>query len=149
MHVANIELCKQLFELSEWENYPCYWSMRAVGKYASTVLSKHSPKLRKRIENGLNTPAYDLGYLLRKLPRQLVIKTRIYTFILTPSTSDGSWSADYFSGRFEYYDGERNSERWLHNGNRARPTEADTPENAAAMLAIQLFKEGILKKGEV
>jgi hypothetical protein len=61
-------------------------------------------------------PAYDLGYLLRKLPQPYSIMA-------------------YSTGRLVAVQGEVTA-------------TADTPEDAAAKLAIELFKQGILTRSE-
>ena len=62
-------------------------------------------------------PKYDLGYLLRKLPEQ----THVY---FTGTSWATTWNKPY----------------------KSRSTSSDSPENAAAKLAIELFKQGILTK---
>lgn len=74
--------------------------------------------------------SYDLGYLLRKLP---VTISRTGTL--------GSRYEDVTLRRIK-------KDVWIayYNGNRDGYGQADTPENALCQLAIQLFKQGILKK---
>lgn len=66
-------------------------------------------------------PRYDLGYLLRKLP----LGSQVYTSIGKPN----KYYAHYHELR----------------GEKSGFCEADTPEDAACKLAIELFKKGILK----
>ena len=68
-------------------------------------------------------PAYDLGCLLRKLP-QTASHRDAREFFLT-HTAAGRWSAGYRGWRHEL---------------------ANTPEDAAARLAIELFKNGIFMR---
>lgn len=63
-------------------------------------------------------PMYDLGYLVRKLPADRAVEYSLKY----------GWAA-------------------VHETNReVMREEADTPENAAAKLAIELFKMGVLTK---
>lgn len=48
MNVANLELCKELYKLSDWTDTPDRWDAKKSWPIA--------------------LPKYDLGYLLRKLP---------------------------------------------------------------------------------
>lgn len=100
MTVASLEFCKELYELSGWVTDE--W----------------------RSGTGTTTgayPAYNLGYLLRKLPD----------------------SSEVF--RFDY-----NAYEATHYPNPGGDSSAraDTPEDAACKLAIELFKQGILRRGE-
>lgn len=63
-------------------------------------------------------PAYSLGYLLRKLPTDRSV-----------------------SFRFNY----KTDEWWVNEDRTHLFFTADTPEDAATKLAIELFKQGILK----
>lgn len=73
-------------------------------------------------------PAYDLGYLLRKLPETM---ERIYHLTLTRAgEGDYSWRCGYVDGTFI----------------EGPSIYADTPEDAACKLAIELFKQGVLRK---
>lgn len=101
MAVASLELCKELHTLSGWE----------------------TPLDQFHYNEGEPLPAYDLGYLLRKLQRNHV---ELY------GLTTGEWTARAY---------------W-HSTEQARAEYADTPEDAAAKLAIELFKQGILTKGE-
>lgn len=67
-------------------------------------------------------PCYSLGYLLRKLPQTSAVM-------------------HFKRNRWEAY--------WVSygSGSRAKREYGDTPEDAAAKLAIRLFKQGILQKG--
>ena len=52
MHIARLELCKELYELSGWKNDGKYWG----------ALS----------DNGEQIPSYTLDNLLRKLPSRIL-----------------------------------------------------------------------------
>jgi hypothetical protein len=70
--------------------------------------------------SGWDYPAYDLGSLLRKLPRD---------FVLRPIPG-AQWEIQYAPGM----------------SGKEKICQADTPEDAACSLAIYLFKEGILER---
>lgn len=110
MNVASLENCKELYELSGWETsrdryYPDRKPQLAIGPFGAKLPSTA-------------IPAYDLGYLLRKLPSGVTLF----------SNSNGGDPNDY---SIKYENGE-----WI---------TADTPEDAACKLAIELFKQGVLK----
>lgn len=100
MQTASLELCKELYRVS-----------------GHTWLTEdHRPEY-------VAAPAYDLGYLLRKLPE---FGKNIYWH-----TYHKNWCAAY-----EHTD-EDGCQTLIHK-------VADTPEDAACELAIELFKQGIL-----
>lgn len=110
MNVASKELCQELYDLSGWKNVSQRW---VKGDFT------HEWTVRKT-RYGYNViPAYDLGYLLRKLPTD-----RSVSFRLSYKTNE--W--------------------WLNEDIDHRFITADNPEGAAAKLAIELFKQGILKR---
>jgi hypothetical protein len=113
MNVASLELCKELYELSGWEQ---------IGKeYPGT-------------EDGV--PYYTLGYLLRKLPKPDFLDQDMMF-----DKFDGE-NVDYlFLGygtgmnwTCQYQEEERPIDGLMG--------EADTPEDAACRLAIHLFDQG-------
>ncbi|SRR5258706_5170776 len=97
MNVASLKLCKDLYELSGWSD--------TIENFRE---SAHLTKDR--------VPAYDLGYLMRKLPRQ----SHVYQF---------------------------GANEWLAYAPGSHDHSADTPENAATKLCIELLNQGVLKKG--
>lgn len=114
MNVASFELCKELYGLSGWEPN-----------------EQHSTK--KQGDGYVTTTRYDLGYLLRKLPKELPARSDLKGLsVMTPSICwsefDKQWEACY-------------SDAQDNDG----LSYADTPEDAAAILCIELFKQGILK----
>lgn len=130
MTVASLELCKELYELGGWDD--------VEHSYTRGGDIVHN-KLDGTYEQVGICPAYDLGYLLRKL-LPYVAKSKYEIKFLTlvyASKADGGWICDYKAVM---------SNNWLHEGNRAKLTEADTPEDAACKLAIELFKQNILTK---
>lgn len=74
-------------------------------------------------------PVYDLGYLLRKLPPQTRIKKEFDASPELPEETPAHYRALYDTVDDRHF--------WLG---------ADTPEDAAAKLAIELFKHGVLKR---
>lgn len=102
MNTANLELCKELYALSGW------------------LTSDHRAEY-------VAAPAYDLGYLIRKLPTKLKSrKEKLYLQPCIKPENKGRWSIGYV------YSGIGNI--------------ADTPEDALAKLAIELFKKDVLTK---
>jgi hypothetical protein len=103
MNVASRELCEQLHELSAWD-----------GKFKKRYVVVGDS------DGGADSiPAYDLGYLLRKLPQNEEIELRY-------SDKNGHW---FIRGKTEI----------------GISIFADTAEDAACKLAIELFKQGVLK----
>jgi hypothetical protein len=72
MYYASKELCQELYELSNWEDVD--WSYDENG---------HGFTFRHQANS---IPAYDLGYLLRKLPKtgQDNVFATVSVFVLTP-----------------------------------------------------------------
>jgi hypothetical protein len=112
MNVASFELCQELYEMSGWLtgiDGSCYVSLPGEGKHY---------EVRPLTDTGNDSiqicPAYDLGYLLRKLPPGNVL-----------TSLDGEWIAS----------------------TSPKVATAPLPEDAAAKLAIELFKQGILQRG--
>lgn len=103
MNVASLDLCRELYELSGWGNTEFGWWPGARRLPVQTARSAYE------------VPAYDLDYLLRKLPG--VVELHHY--------ATGDWSCDTDGFGFE---------------------NADTPEDAACKLSIELFKHGVLTR---
>jgi hypothetical protein len=123
MNVASLELCKELLELSGWEDTYFWWDKD----------EQRVPEKQMVVQAGKifadDTPAYDLGYLLRKLPH----KHNGGVLVIAACNTD-EWCAQYFS--------------WWHEDMKAKSEVlvADTPEDAACRLAIELFKQNILTR---
>lgn len=112
MNVASLDLCRELYELSGWKDISyVYWSNGARGLVDSQRLV---------FEKLDNTPAYDLGYLLRKLQE-----------------NDNNCLVGWIAGNWESS---------FYNDKHHKREVADTPEDAAASLAVSLFKQNILTK---
>lgn len=122
MNVASLELCKELYELSGWNN-ASYIHECLPNKSYVTTLSTHN---MEHYKDNWYYPAYDLGFLIRKLPpeikrHELVMHrySNSYDFCYEHDTRD------YGVEQLAY-------------------ATADAPEDALCNLAIKLFEEGIL-----
>lgn len=134
-NTASLELCRELYKLSDWFDSSAdhYWHLDEQPHICSKVVWP---------EGALGVeiyPAYDLGYMLRKLPPY------------EPK------SGDRIKTELEYHGGIGGgaSRKWVarwyavdDQGKHYIPFNvmADTPEDAAAALAIELFKKGVLTK---
>jgi hypothetical protein len=116
MNVASLELCKELYELSGWHETDFVWADH--GKDSFTMYNLTA----KRADH--YPPAYDLGYLLRKLPIKVSDRSGYPSWLKVAVYTDSSYQASYGIRRYRQL--------------------ADTPENATAKLAIELLKQGIL-----
>ncbi len=137
MQVASKDLCQKLYKLSGWDNAPFDWIEiptwnKKFPKPQDQVIYNHicDNEHQKWI-----APAYDLGYLLRKLPSHFsfepdTIGEEIYCLRIENSVGV-DWTASYGTIEDPY---------------KRLGIMADTPEDAACKLAIELFKQGILTK---
>jgi len=115
MNTANLELCKELYEVSGWRGTEKRWqgSLQFPDNCVAVLLDNCDG-------DGI-APAYDLGYLLRKLQGQ---KRASVSRLL----SRDMWVASCVGIR--------------------KNCEAGTPEDAACKLTIELFNQSILTKGD-
>ena len=111
MNTASFELCKELFERSGWDDIEKYWLNQ--DRWQVGHLGEASEE---------TYPAYDLGYLLRKLYACGPVLRCHLDLEARPD-----------AGRDRYF-------IWVLDGNIDIRLWADTPEDAAARLAIELFK---------
>jgi hypothetical protein len=121
VNVASLELCSELYELSGWGSQEFWWTEVADYPFDRNKWIAHNQGNIPR-----KYPAYDLGYLLRKLPAM------IDGDCVTLTHAD-KWGASYEGLR-----GGALMSRFIQS--------ADTPEDTAAKLAIELFKQGVLTK---
>lgn len=126
MNVTSLELCKELHAISGWDSSIAggnwRWCQISPIQWEYLRLSDadaYQPSFKKEWFAGI--PAYDLGYILRKLPKSN----------LSAEYSSSDWRCETMS-----------------SDSRMIRTYADTPEDAAAKLAIELFKQGILKNAQ-
>jgi hypothetical protein len=148
MHVASLELCKDLYELSGWAKtaFPGhqdtdkqYMVFKDGSNQDFPYLLDGRDDLSYKDYDADYTPAYDLGYLLRKLPANCYIRNCM---------NSGDFNPDQLppANRFEaYLDEIDTTEKEFFRQYRA----ADNPEDAACSLCIELFKQGILRNGGV
>lgn len=134
MTATSLEVSKELYEVSGWKGtYFTHATFRNESSPEDQRQIVHRTiedldecmRLRNRsfIKDLKLVPAYDLGYLLRKLPGFVEVSTNPAQSIFSVRTIiPGEWVPGGFT------------------------VQMDTPEDAAAKLAIQLFKQGILKK---
>ena len=119
MQVASLDLCKQLFELSGWELEVdnFYYDSDTTDDFISEFLS----------DVPFIAPAYTAGYLLRKLPpyRTPSGKHSRSQALTLNVNGMGTWAIRYPG---------------------LEACFADTPEDCAAKLAIELWKQGVLGK---
>lgn len=122
MQTASLELCLELHKLSGWEDtdYSHYTTAHDDYDHEHGYHGEPAIGLTKAINANVvllpDAPAYDLGFLLRKLPyTSKVAKVR---------------ENMYLAARGDINVKDKNF--------------ADTPENATAKLCIELFKQHIL-----
>lgn len=132
--MTSLEISKQLYEVSGWDSDTYYWlqgevpSLAKQDNYPTVVFHNDSlseyPYAYRRI-----CPAYDSDYLLEKLPPSIEEPTTEYFFELVRGI-EGEWLGIYR----DVNDGQYTS------------SEAYTPSDCLALLAIELFKSGVLVK---
>ncbi len=156
---ASLSLSKELFELTGWEDTDLYW----IGQMAWGTKKIEYDLFRGQPDDigdswfdyneknlcyvgGVEAetilddvddfcPAYDLGFLIRKLPAYIRKHQYKYVFSLdvsavdNPTTIDDmGWSCSYTRGAYLYL-----SEK------------ATTPEDCCCLLLIKLIKEKVIK----
>jgi hypothetical protein len=105
MNVASLDLCRELYELSGWKMTEHIWCPVKDNSGDWHHVYYMLGNLAKEL------PAYDLGYLVRKLRGELLVL-------------DDSEMGLFFRSMLTL----------------------ETLEDAAAKLAIELFKQGVLKR---
>lgn len=122
-HVASLELCKELYKLSGWVDVESYYEYYPVAdKHALRHSAPGNAFAEDRILPDYIFPAYDLGYLLRKL----LTVSGIDFFV----TEEGTHFALAQS---------------LANDNETPHGEGKTPEDATAKLCCELIRQGVIK----
>lgn len=117
---ASFDHCKELYELSGWKS--SYHFHQDGGVY----------ECNNKPDD--NIPAYDAGFLLRKLPNYIEYGDgNEYAGYLQLIHFSQHWSAGYEDEKAA--------------GESIMQHICTTPEEALAKLSIALFKSGVLKKG--
>lgn len=138
-NVTSLELSKELYAVSGWDSSiaggNARWCEIAPDQWEYLRLNDataYEPSFKNEWFAGI--PAYELGYLLRKLPRKIddVDGQILFLSIFPSPTNSTQWEANY--GGIDY--------------KAVLPYQAyaDTPENAIAKLCIELFKQNILTR---
>jgi hypothetical protein len=123
MHVACLDVCRELYELSGWEYSRAWFNQKQP--WVSDYFDHNPPFI---------CPAYDIGYLVRNLPHHRASRTGAMLDLHLSTVDPGpGWRAEYMPANYAV----------LESG---LTGEADTLEDAVAKLAIELFKQGILSK---
>jgi hypothetical protein len=124
MTVASLELCRELYTLSAWTDTNFYWSnvTHSFVYVNDYILIDEDDELRS---DDSDIPAYDLGYLLRKLQNP---KFQVAVM----AWPNGTYSAACYEAGDRMYD--------------MPDADAATPEDAVALLAIALFKQDVLQR---
>lgn len=145
MNVASKELSEELYELSGWGWYIApdatrehYYRSRYKDDDEAWVdgeLVVMTPRERINIQMSMLSqpefPAYDLGYLLRKLP----------DYVKLFRNDKHKWYCATVTGGFKHPGNQLGQPDTAHSW-----YIADTPEDAAVELCIELFKQEILHK---
>lgn len=118
--VADLDLCKELYELSGWKSSHHFHGDGGIFE------CNNKPDT--------NIPAYDLGYLMRKLPKYIFAFGEECRLEIVPQ----GFSERGLSAWCTCYESRDELINFLNVD--------DSPENALCKLAIELFKQGILKK---
>jgi len=123
MQVASLNLCKELYELSGWNNTEHSYYADPGG-----LPSLDATGLHHKV-----APAYDAGFLLRKLPREIENPRGV---LMMQARHNGYYYA-YTT---------KTGQEWPFD-ERAVVYQIDkTPENALCKLAVELFKAGVLTR---
>jgi hypothetical protein len=136
VNTASLEVCKELYKMSRWKDTD-YFHQFIEYSDLSTGYYLTNPTVAAPLHANAY-PAYDLGYLLRKLPDRVI--TDKASFHLRINKSDRFYSIFYDSDTYGVA---------LNKVDVEIGCAALTPEDAACKLAIELFKQGILKREEV
>lgn len=121
MNVTSLKLSQELYELSGWEDTQFGYVDNKLELYWQPPEGVFYPLMKI-------CAAYDLGYLLRKLPH----------WVTLGQTSGGYTPTGWYISK-------ETSQDYTNPGGKITVKEK-TPEDAAASLACELFRQGILIK---
>jgi hypothetical protein len=134
MNTASFELCKELYEVSGWDYLELdpyrEWSQQWSKWHGQ---EKYEPFTHARLHGNVLAqplcPAYDLGYLIRKVGSGggVISNSDTYT-ARRPNNYGAGENTDPLHGRIGW--------------------DAVTPEDAMCMMIIELFAHGILTKDQ-
>lgn len=135
MHVAELSLCKELYELSGWGDTSEFYVNGMLQHGIDTAFEDHAIKTNYP---GYS-PAYDLGYLLRKLPSNYMLMWHDFEDFKLEDGEVIKQGRAYVMSKLDGDMYEIDEDFW-------NADQSDTPEDAAAKLAIELFKQKILTR---
>lgn len=125
MNYTKLELAKELYEVSGWKTANFYIQIKDPDGHIE-LLSDYDQKPATADYKNI-APAYDLGFLVRQLPKTL------------KDPDFGVWyplNMTVFGDYYRYRYGQ-----WVTG-------QSGDPEDAAAKLLIKLFKIGVLTKAK-
>lgn len=127
-YVASHKFCEELYEVSKWYFSGATWHHSTFNDL--WTLAPANDKVGKSY--GVVCPAYTAGYLLRRLPNHYPEPGNVYNLLLLKAPDDG-WMTGYChrNGKDDF--------DWKVR------CDDNNPENALTKLAIELFKQGVLK----
>lgn len=128
MTTASLENCKKLYELSGWGDTDKWYCLLNDHSDTPNYELEDSPIVADYIPNG-NIPAYDLGFMLRKLDGSNWMIVVDYTDYLAPVIAGSSTESTHL---------------WYARAGTQYRVSADNPTDAVALLAIKLFEQGVL-----
>lgn len=120
-------------DIGEWRVVEDMRYMLVVASITHNPSHWYDGEVQKLIDASI--PAYDLGYVLRKLPAIITDKRQGWT-LGSSKIDDSRYSAYYENDHAQIYGYEADGTMLY--------SVADTPENAVVKLAIELFKQKVL-----
>lgn len=135
MNTANLTLCKELYELSGWGLETDLGIKRPEFYYQTDIDHKYSKPMFGTQGYVHTIPAYDLGYLLGKLPHLIEVDGKKCYLCMEALFGAATMSGDGWNVGYLY-----------HSTYQIEVIDAHPIEDAVCSLAISLFKEGVLKK---
>lgn len=127
MNATNVELARQLYRISGWDKTHMAWAVPTEGDF--------KPWLRPGVGSSsayTEHPAYDLAYLLRKIGEKLRVSVEYCRLDQKLAMDLKEWEGQWIAYT-----------PYMKQGDYPF---ADSPEDAAASLALHLFEQGVLEK---